>query len=325
MDYIFSGFKNFLASRALFYLVVLMLLVRITLALFYIPLPQNIFFADVTKADLINLLNKDRQRLGLNTLSENSNLDKAAFLKAQDMVKKGYFAHYSPDGVTPWFWFSQVGYKYNYAGENLAIGFTDSKNVHSALLNSQSHRENLLNPNYKEVGMVVLQGFGENESIVVVQLFANPVKNTPLALNNTSGNKQPNERQEETVLENDIEDETTFNYQAVRENINSSNTEERVLSQSMRYSLSAPGNTGKNSLYLKFLNFVVYNGNGIFQSISYLLLALVSVYLVLFTIHAKNQKVIVARSLMILSIIAMSIVIGAELVSNLIPYYAVVL
>jgi hypothetical protein len=60
-------------------------------------------FADVATQDLLVLVNEQRQIRGLNPLAENTKLDQAAYLKAQDMVKNNYFAHYSPQGVSPWY------------------------------------------------------------------------------------------------------------------------------------------------------------------------------------------------------------------------------
>lgn len=173
MRYIVSYSQKFLTHHILWYAVVLLLAVKIVSVVFYIPFPNNFFFADITKSSLTHLLNGQRQEMGLNTLTQSQKLDQAAALKAQDMVAKGYFAHQSPQGTTPWHWFSQVGYKYNYAGENLAVGFIDSPEVFYAWLNSPSHKANMVNPNYTEVGTAIVSGF-EGNSLVVVQLFGTP-------------------------------------------------------------------------------------------------------------------------------------------------------
>jgi len=52
-------------------------------------------------------------------------LEQAAQLKANDMAEKGYFAHTSPDGKTPWEWLKDVSYPFLAAGENLAVNFLD--------------------------------------------------------------------------------------------------------------------------------------------------------------------------------------------------------
>lgn len=140
-----------------------------------ISISKTIFFADITKTNLIEYINSARKSLGLSPLSENKTLERSAFLKAQDILEKDYFAHYSPEGKSPWYWFRISGYDYAVAGENLAIGFLDSKEVFDAWMNSQTHRENILNPNYQEIGISVLKGeFNGDEVYVVVQHFGKP-------------------------------------------------------------------------------------------------------------------------------------------------------
>lgn len=119
--------SRFLQSNALLYCVVLLLTLKIVAISISINFPQNIFFADITKSTLENFVNQTRQSLRLQPLSENKKLEQAAQLKAENMIQNQYFSHTSPSGVTPWFWFLKAGYSYRYAGENLAIGFYDSK------------------------------------------------------------------------------------------------------------------------------------------------------------------------------------------------------
>ena len=102
----------------------------------------------VNAKTLISLTNSERQKDGLPALKENATLDKVAKLKAQDMVKNGYFAHNSPSGKTPWYWFKIAGYKYTSAGENLATLFDDSKSVVEGWMNSPLHRANILAEKY---------------------------------------------------------------------------------------------------------------------------------------------------------------------------------
>lgn len=174
----FEGNKfspQFLASRALLYFIILLFVIKIFSVALFFNIPKNIFFAEISRSVLIQETNQERTSLGLNILRESDKLNDAALLKAQDMVKNQYFAHQSPQGKTPWYWFRAIGYTYKYAGENLAIGFFDSDEVYQAWLSSPSHKANLLNPNYKEIGMAVLNGyFDGNITTVVVQLFGNP-------------------------------------------------------------------------------------------------------------------------------------------------------
>lgn len=160
-----------LENKLFLYFAVCLLVLKIINVLVFVNFPQNIFFADITKVVLTNLVNQGREEAGIQPLMESEKLDLAAELKAEDMVQKRYFSHQSPEGTSPWHWFEAAGYSYKYAGENLAIGFFDSQDVYYAWLNSASHKDNLLNPKYKEIGTAVLTGFGPNNAIVVVQLF----------------------------------------------------------------------------------------------------------------------------------------------------------
>jgi hypothetical protein len=121
------------------------------------------------------MTNQTRVKEGLNTLKVNPELSAAAAAKANDMIKNGYFAHFSPTNVSPWFWIKQNGYNYKYAGENLAMNFSETDQVINGWLNSPSHKANLLNSNYKDIGVAVLSGQVNGQSrVVVVQMFGSP-------------------------------------------------------------------------------------------------------------------------------------------------------
>ena len=163
---------EFLSGKFLFYYTVVLLLLKLAIIPFFLCFPESIFFADLTKTSLFEFTNSTRESLGLQPLKENPLLNTAAFLKARDMLEKNYFSHQGPEGLSPWYWFREVGYNYRSAGENLAIGFLDSEQVHQAWMNSSTHKENILNPNYQEIGIAVLKGdFQGNETTLVVQLF----------------------------------------------------------------------------------------------------------------------------------------------------------
>lgn len=140
--------------------------------------------AEVLPALLVSYTNEYRVGQNLPALTRNPVLDQAAELKAKDMIEKGYFAHVSPSGVNPWYWLTSVGYPYASAGENLAIGFNDSKDVVVAWMNSESHRKNILKQKYTEIGMAVAEGQidGRNK-IFVVQYFGLPKSGAVGAVN----------------------------------------------------------------------------------------------------------------------------------------------
>jgi hypothetical protein len=141
---------------------------------------------------LSTLTNEVRAKEQLPTLTENPLLVKAAEMKAQDMAAKSYFAHVSPEGKSPWYWFDQAGYKYSFAGENLAVNFTDSEKVTEAWMNSPTHRANIVGGAYTEVGTGIATGtYKGHESVFVAQVYGRPlVKSQLVAAANISGWEQ---------------------------------------------------------------------------------------------------------------------------------------
>lgn len=132
-------------------------------------------YAAVIAAVLVDLANGDRAAQNLGTLTVNPVLVAAAQAKADDMATYSYFAHVSPQGVDPWHWFQIAGYKFDYAGENLAVDFNDSSDVNAAWMNSQTHRENILGAHYTEIGIAVSQGMYQGRpTTFVVQEFGTP-------------------------------------------------------------------------------------------------------------------------------------------------------
>lgn len=141
----------------------------------FVRYSDNLNLSSVLPAVLGTLTNEERGRNNLPALAVNSLLSKAAQLKADDMATKSYFAHTSPEGKTPWYWFTLAGYKFTYAGENLAVNFSDSEEVTRAWMNSPSHQANLVGKNYTEMGTGVATGtYKGKPSIFVVQDYARP-------------------------------------------------------------------------------------------------------------------------------------------------------
>ena len=131
--------------------------------------------SDVSRAELLQGTNSERQARGEPTLRLSTTLNQAAELKAQDMVDNQYWSHTSPNGIPPWTWFKQAGYSYDSAGENLARGFTTSNGVMKAWMASKEHEANVLNVNYSEVGFAVKQASLNGEpTTLVVALYGSP-------------------------------------------------------------------------------------------------------------------------------------------------------
>lgn len=166
----FSGVNNVLSllfnEKSLMLYVAMAIFLKLIFVYFEVYFPQSKLFATIQKPDIVALINEERQKSGLAPLSVNTKLDQAARLKAQDMVLNDYFAHTSPAGISPWHWFSKSGYDYQLAGENLAIDFNDAQAVIKAWMNSPSHRANILNPNFSEIGVAIESGILNNRETV---------------------------------------------------------------------------------------------------------------------------------------------------------------
>lgn len=128
--------------------------------------------SSVDQKKLIELTNTERQKKGLPPVSENEALDKAAQLKAQNMFSEDYWAHFAPSGKTPWDFILGAGYKFTFAGENLAKNFYSSSEVVSAWMKSPTHRDNLLSPKYQDIGIAVVEGVSNGQkTTLIVQMF----------------------------------------------------------------------------------------------------------------------------------------------------------
>jgi hypothetical protein len=138
--------------------------------------------ATVLPAVLVDLTNNARTSNNEEALTRSQILDTVAKLKAEDMASFGYFAHTSPSGVTPWYWFDKAGYSFVYAGENLAIDFTESVDVENAWLNSPTHKANIMSAHFTEIGIATVDGLYQGRpTTYVVQEFGTPIvaqKNT---------------------------------------------------------------------------------------------------------------------------------------------------
>lgn len=127
---------------------------------------------NISVSDLLFYTNQKRQQAGLTPLVLNTQLSQAASGKASDMFSNSYWAHFSPDGKSPWDFVVGSGYRYSFAGENLAKDFNDSVSVVDAWMNSSSHRDNILKTEYKDIGFAVVNGtLNGEETTLVVQMF----------------------------------------------------------------------------------------------------------------------------------------------------------
>jgi len=130
------------------------------------------FASNISPEEVINKTNQKRIEEGMPALKLNSELTAAAIAKGQHMLDNQYWSHTSPDGVEPWYFIKNTGYSYQVAGENLARDFSATDEMVSAWLTSPTHRANLLNPKYQEIGIAVIDGkLNGYETTLVVQMF----------------------------------------------------------------------------------------------------------------------------------------------------------
>lgn len=159
--------------KALHFYSALILGIKIfVLSFLVLTAPSSAQFSTVTANRIVDLTNIERAESGVSVLTHSNVLDRSAMLKAKDMLANDYFDHDSPQGVKPWEWFKQVGYNYTYAGENLAMNFSDADEAVQAWMESPAHKENMLNENYREIGVAVLVGeIQGRQTTIVVQHF----------------------------------------------------------------------------------------------------------------------------------------------------------
>jgi hypothetical protein len=131
--------------------------------------------AQITPSGLLAATNQARIDQHEKPLTINSELNKAAELKVKNMFDRQYWAHDAPDGTTPWHWFSVAGYNYQSAGENLAKDFTTDSSTVAAWMASPSHRANILNTSYQDVGFAVMDSTLDGQpTTLIVALYGSP-------------------------------------------------------------------------------------------------------------------------------------------------------
>ncbi|WNB91376.1 CAP domain-containing protein [Bacillus sp. NEB1478] len=115
--------------------------------------------ADLTAQEqqMLDKVNQERQKAGVPALTADPELTKMARVKAKDMIDNNYFDHNSPKYGSPFDMMKTFGIEYNTAGENLAGNQTVDA-AHTALMNSQGHRENILKADYTKVGIGIVDG-----------------------------------------------------------------------------------------------------------------------------------------------------------------------
>nr|WP_218680367.1 CAP domain-containing protein [Rhodococcus qingshengii] len=122
--------------------------------------------SETIQNSLESLVNAERTKKAKQPFTTSDTLRSSACAKADHMLSQDYWAHTSPDGVTPWSFIEKAGYRYTTAGENLAKSYPDDASLVAAWMNSPSHRENVLG-DFKEQGICQKTGTLQGKTTTV--------------------------------------------------------------------------------------------------------------------------------------------------------------
>lgn len=148
----------------------------------FILYPTVLSAFTVIENEILSMVNNSRVDAQVIQLEIDPELSQAAQAKADDMVANDYFSHFGPDGKKPWDWIDYTKYNYSIAGENLGKDFITAEAVHRALMASSTHKKNILNPRYRNLGIGIATGKIDNrDTLVLVQMFGATIDSVPIA------------------------------------------------------------------------------------------------------------------------------------------------
>lgn len=116
---------------------------------------QNLTIDEASENEMLSLINQERRIRGLSEIKMDDQLREVAREHSKDMFERGYFSHYTPEGLSPFDRLRNAGIIYVYAGENLALA-PDVNKAEQGLMDSEGHRENILNTNFNKIGIGVV-------------------------------------------------------------------------------------------------------------------------------------------------------------------------
>ncbi len=112
---------------------------------------------NLSDQEMFNLVNQERIRSGSKALAWNESLAQVGRKHSEDMFRRGYFSHFSPEGKDVGDRLLENGIEYSFAGENLALA-PNVERAHTGLMNSEGHRRNILDPAFGKIGIGVVDG-----------------------------------------------------------------------------------------------------------------------------------------------------------------------
>ncbi len=136
------------------------------------------YATNMSSGGLLSATNSERANNSTGQLTLNSDLARAAQAKADDMAARNYWSHNTPDGKEPWYFIDQTGYDYQKAGENLAYGFDSSSGTVAGWMNSPSHKDNMLDGEFRDVGFGIANApeyQNSGEQTIVVAMYGQKV------------------------------------------------------------------------------------------------------------------------------------------------------
>ena len=159
-----------------FFSITLMLLVLSAVNFFDTKIFQQENFANARQLsadknfaeEVLYYVNIEREEVGLKPLRLSPQLMQAADIRAKELLQR--FSHTRPDGTGC---FTAVSTSYRYIGENIAAGQSSPQEVVEAWMNSQGHRENILNPNFDKMGIGYVYSPNSEYRHYWAQLFMN--------------------------------------------------------------------------------------------------------------------------------------------------------
>ncbi|MGH3715285.1 MAG: CAP domain-containing protein, partial [Micromonosporaceae bacterium] len=123
--------------------------------------------------EVVRLANRERADAGCRPLASEGRLHQAALAHARDMARRNFFDHTNPDGEDAGDRIDRTGYAWRGWGENIAAGQQSAEDVMRSWMNSQGHRDNILNCGYAEIGVAMVTD-DDGRSPLWVQVFATP-------------------------------------------------------------------------------------------------------------------------------------------------------
>ncbi|MGG0937078.1 CAP domain-containing protein [Brevibacillus centrosporus] len=125
---------------------------------------QQVDASSVMK-QVADLVNQERAKAGLKPVELDASLNKVAKAKAADMSNNNYFDHTNPTYGSPFDMMKQFGVSYMTAGENIAMGQRTADEVMNQWMNSEGHRQNIMNPSFTKIGVSFVNGYWVQEFI----------------------------------------------------------------------------------------------------------------------------------------------------------------